>query len=206
MNSVGGGRHHVRFRKRVSPPDKSKLLPHDVDAELFAELTGVTTPRTGANDMVEKNESLDVIDMAADTEAAQSGSGQGNTGGLNGCRTRHVAKGTGRGHPPGGGENSSKAKRSAGRGRGPLWTGPALIVGKGKNIVLDEADVSLGFKLQFHDGVASVAALSGESKVSRAAHLGSKLMRVDGLDVKMFTEEQLCKMLTQRPVRLTFED
>jgi len=198
----------VRFRKRVSPPEKSQPLPHDVDAELFAELTGVTTVKTEANDMVVQVESMDVNDVAADTEAAQSGLGQEITGGLNQSRTGQVAKGTGRGYPPGGGagENPAKTKRCTRGGRGPLWTGPALVIGRGKNVVLDEVDVDLGFKLQFNDGMASVAAVSGDTKVRRAAHVGSKLVRVDGLDVKIFTEEQLCKLLTQRPVRLTFED
>jgi len=133
---------------------------------------------------------------------------QGDAGVLDGWRG--AGRGFGGGGRPGIGfkEAGRGGKGVAKWGGNRMWQGPTLQSKAKKDVRLEGDAATLGFQWRFFgEGHApKVMTVEYGSKVSEVAQPGDSLLRVNGLDVSMFSERQIADMLKQRPLALRFGD
>jgi hypothetical protein len=98
--------------------------------------------------------------------------------------------------------------KSSGKGyrRGRLWIGPTLMTKSRSDVRLVESDVDPGFKWKAVDPgkCPFVTEVDPHSKVGQVTQAGDVFLRLNGLDVSMFTEKQIHDMLEHRPLTLRF--
>lgn len=108
-----------------------------------------------------------------------------------------------------GGKGGPGSEWNGGKGgkRGQMWQGRSLISKARKDLRLGELD-TLGFTWRFiGDGHApQVNSIVPRTIVGQIAQVGDCLLRINGLDSKMFSDKQLADMLKTRPLELRFGD
>lgn len=96
--------------------------------------------------------------------------------------------------------NSSRSSR--------MWQGPSLqFKAKArKDIRLAEGEGYLGFEWRFLGAghPPQVVSVDPTSKIRAVTQVGDALLRVNGLDTTMFSEQQIGDILRQRPLALRF--
>jgi len=98
--------------------------------------------------------------------------------------------------------------KSSGKGyrRGRLWIGPTLMTKSKSDVRLVESDLDPGFKWKAVEPgkCPFVTEVDPQSKVGQVTQAGDMFLRLNGLDVSMFTEKQIRDMLEHRPLTLRF--
>lgn len=118
--------------------------------------------------------------------------------GIGGCRGANRG-GCGRGY---GGARGTYGKGMA--GTMSFWQGPLLGSKLHRDVTLKDNEAGLGLELQFAGGHPIVDAVDAKTEAGQTAKLGDCLLRVNGLDTSILTEQQIRSLLAERPLKLRF--
>mmetsp|Transcript_102109 Transcript_102109/g.287085 ORF Transcript_102109/g.287085 Transcript_102109/m.287085 type:complete len:235 (-) Transcript_102109:81-785(-) len=138
---------------------------------------------------------LDETSPAAEDAGSGRRGGHGEDGRDNSAREHIKDKGQGKGKTKSGGLPFF--------GR---WEGPKLGTKVFRDVRLAEGSGPLGIELRFPQGGGrgEVVEVDASAEPGQSANVGDHLLRVNGLDTSMLTEQQVKEMLQERPSVLRF--
>mmetsp|Transcript_31602 Transcript_31602/g.80128 ORF Transcript_31602/g.80128 Transcript_31602/m.80128 type:complete len:232 (+) Transcript_31602:54-749(+) len=154
-----------------------------------------TAQREAVADSGAAKRKLDDASPAAEDGGSGRRGGQGMDGRENSAREHIKDKGQGKGKTKSGGLPFF--------GR---WEGPKLGTKVFRDVRLAEGSGPLGIELRFPQGGGrgEVVEVDASVEPGQSANVGDHLLRVNGLDTSMLTEQQVKEMLQERPSVLRF--